>query len=309
MRNLLFIIIFIPGLISSGQKKNVCFSIDDLPVVSYGITDTAYLKNLTEKLVLSLKNNNIQAIGFVNGTKLFTNKSVDKFQVELLKIWLSNGLDLGNHTFSHPDYNNVSLNEFSRDIVKGENVLKEIIESRNKSLRYFRHPFLHTGNSKAKSDSLYNFLYTHGYVTAPVTIDNDDYLFAVAYKRAKSNTDLQLAARIGHDYVNYMEAKVKYYEKQANALFGRDINQILLIHASLLNADYVDSLAFMFRKNNYGFLSMEQALKDDVYKSEIKVFGDYGISWIDRWALTQGKKGTFFKDEPVTPDYIKKLAE
>jgi peptidoglycan/xylan/chitin deacetylase (PgdA/CDA1 family) len=309
MRNLLFIIIFIPGLLSCGQKKHVCFSIDDLPVVSYGISDTTYLKNLTEKLVLSLKNNKIQAIGFVNGTKLLTNKSVDKFQVELLRIWLSNGMDLGNHTFSHPDYNNVSLKEFSYDIIKGENVLKELIESSDKTLKYFRHPFLHTGNSKEKSDSLNNFLSTHGYVTAPVTIDNDDYLFAVAYKRAKSKTDIQLAARIGHEYINYMEAKVKYYEKQVNILFGTDINQILLIHASLLNADYSDSLAQMFRRNNYDFTSMEQALKDEVYKSDITVFGNYGISWIDRWALTQGKKGAFFKDEPVTPDYIKKLAE
>jgi hypothetical protein len=65
----------------------------------------------------------------------------------------------------------------------------------------------------------------------------------------------------------------------------------------------------MFRKNNYVFVNMDKALEDSAYKTEINFFGKWGISWIDKWALSQGKKGDFFKDEPATPDYIKKLSE
>jgi viroplasmin and RNaseH domain-containing protein len=165
------------------------------------------------------------------------------------------------------------------------------------------------GNSKEKNDSLNNFLSDHGYTIAPVTIDNEDYLFALAYKRAKDNENFALMKKIGSDYIDYMEHKLKYFEKQVYLLFGREINQILLIHANLLNADYLDSLAKMFLKNNYEFVTMEEALKDNVYQTNITVYGKWGISWIDRWALSQGKKGDFFKDEPATPDYIKKLSD
>jgi peptidoglycan/xylan/chitin deacetylase (PgdA/CDA1 family) len=309
MKILTFLILIIPGLLSFGQKKQVCFSFDDLPVVSYGVTDTIFQKNLIDKLVLSLKDNKIPAIGFVNEIKLYNNQGIIRFQVELLKKWADNGSDLGNHTYSHPDYNVESFNDFSQDILKGETVTKEILNSKNKSIRYFRHPFLHVGNTKVKADSLSDFLSDHGYITAPVTIDNEDYLFALAYSRAKIKADTNMMIKIGHDYIDYMESKLKYYEKQAKILYGRDINQILLLHASSLNSDYVDSLAFIFRRNNYDFVSMDEALKDDVYRSKITVYGNWGISWIDRWALSQGKTGSFFKDEPTTPDYIRKLSE
>jgi hypothetical protein len=54
---------------------------------------------------------------------------------------------------------------------------------------------------------------------------------------------------------------------------------------------------------------MDKALKDNVYKTPITVYDDSGISWIDRWALSKGKRGRFFKDEPTAPYYIKKLSE
>jgi peptidoglycan/xylan/chitin deacetylase (PgdA/CDA1 family) len=292
-----------------GQKKQVCFSFDDLPFVSYGMDDTCNQKKMFDKLILSLKTNKIPAIGFANGKKLYKNDSLIYFQYSLLNDWVSSRLDLGNHSFSHFDYNNVPFQEYSKDILNGEHILKKILMSKGKSLQYFRHPFLHVGNSKTKADSLEQFLRANGYKVAPVTIDNDDYLFALAYKRTKEKNDTDLALKIGHDYVIYMEQKARYFEKQARNLFGRDINQILLLHASLLNSDYVDSLADMFRKNNYEFISMDKALEDKTYKTNVTSFGNWGISWIDRWALSQGKKGDFFKDEPTTPDYIKKLSE
>ncbi len=308
---LLFIIISILAVVPSfSQGKQVCFSIDDLPTVAYGISDTVFQKALTDKLISSFTANKIPAIGFVNEMKLYdgNNKAIS-FQIQLLNAWVDGGLELGNHTFSHPDYNSVSLKRYSQDILKGEMVTKEILKRHGNRLTYFRHPFLHTGNSKEKSDSLHYFLTRHGYTVAPVTIDNDDYLFALAYHRAKNKGDMQLMKQIKKDYVDYMEKKLHYFERQSHQLFGRNIKQILLLHASLLNADTMDSLANMYQENGYEFISMTDALKDEAYKTEITRFGNWGISWIDRWALSQGKKGDFFKDDPVTPDYIRKLTE
>jgi len=304
----LFILLF-SGLLAFGQHKQVCFSFDDLPVVSYGITDTVFQEKLVNNLVKSLNNNKIQAIGFVNESNLYDNEGVNQFQVKLLKIWVNSGLDLGNHTFSHPDYNTVSFKDYSEDILKGETISRKILNDRGKSIKYFRHPFLHVGNSKVKADSLSDFLLKKGYHVAPVTIDNEDYLFALAYKRATVKKNTGLMQRIGRDYVNYIEKKLNYYNNQANRLFGRAINQILLLHVSSLNSDYIDSLITMFKKNNFIFVSMDKAIEDQVYKTEVTAFGNWGISWLDRWALSQGKKGDFFREDPSTPDYITKLAE
>lgn len=301
-----FLLSWVP---SYGQRKQVCFSIDDLPTVAYGITDTVFLEQLTDKLIASLNKNKIPAIGFVNESKLYKNDQPMPFQIQLLNHWVDSGLELGNHTYSHPDFNSVTMKEYTQDILKGELITRELLKRKAIRLTYFRHPFLHVGNSKEKSDSLKHFLITHGYTEAPVTIDNDDYLFALAYHRANKKKDLNLMKQIESDYIKYMEQKLNYFEQQSNQLFGRDIKQILLLHASLLNANSMEALAKMFQRNGYEFITMAEALQDEAYMTPITKYGNWGISWIDRWALSKGKKGDFFKGDPVTPDYIKKLAE
>ncbi|MCB0651692.1 MAG: polysaccharide deacetylase family protein [Saprospiraceae bacterium] len=310
MKLLTVIIFLLINIVSYGQQqKQVCFSFDDLPVVNYGIKDSTYQKDLFNKIVLSLQTNNVPAIGFVNEKKLYDDKGIIQYQVDLLRKWSTSELELGNHTFSHPDYNKVSFQYYTDDILKGEIIVKGILNEQDKQIKYFRHPFLHVGNTKARADSLNAFLIKHNYLVAPVTIDNADYLFALAYKRTKEKNDTALMNTIGHDYIDYMEKKLKYFEMQSNNMFGRDISQILLLHASMLNSDYLDSLIALYKANNYVFVSMDEALKDTAYKTEITVYGNWGISWIDKWALSAGKKGEFFEEDPETPDYIKKLAE
>lgn len=179
-RALIFLVSFFSLTQSFGQNKQVCFSIDDLPLVTYGVTDTLYQKGMMDRLISSLKTNKIPAIGFVNEVKLFKDNKVISFQVGLLNKWVNSGLALGNHTYSHPDYNFLSFHAFTQDILRGEVVTNQILKTKSLSLKYFIHPFLHVGNSKDKSDSLTVFLSDHGYTVAPVTIDNEDYLFALA---------------------------------------------------------------------------------------------------------------------------------
>jgi peptidoglycan/xylan/chitin deacetylase (PgdA/CDA1 family) len=296
-------------LFASGQVNKVCFTYDDLPVVPYGANDSISQQRLTTKLVGTIVSQQIPATGFVNEIKLFENDSPITYQINLLKVWCQNGLELGNHTYSHHDYNHVSFQSFTDDLVKGEVVTSELLAAQGKKVRYFRHPYLHTGTPQQRADSLEQFLQRRGYTTAPVTIDNDDYLFALAYRRALGRSDTALASQIGRDYVVYMEQKALYFEKQSNRLFGRNISQILLLHANQLNADFTDELAAMFRRNKYTFVSLEEAMQDPAYTTPVKVFGAWGISWLDRWALSAGQKGAFFKDDPPTPEYIRKLTE
>lgn len=297
------------GLFASGQTKKVCFSFDDMPFVNYGMTDTTLQKEKFSALVRTLSVNNVPAIGFVNGQKLLKEGSPDNFQIGLLRSWIGSGLEAGNHTYSHPDFNLVFFKDYTDDILKGEDILKDLCEASGRHLNYFRHPFLHVGQTKEKADSLAYFLKSHGYKTAPVTIDDEDYLFACAYSTALLKNDTALMNRIGRDYIGYMKKKIRYFENQSEKLFGRKISQILLIHASALNSDYISSLIDLFRSEGYTFVSMDEALTDSAYKTPITVYGKWGISWLDKWALSQGKKGEFFKDDPESPDYIKSICQ
>ena len=304
MKSLFLVIMLSFSSIVWAQQKQVCFSVDDLPVVSYGMNDTSFQKNITAKLLASFTRNHIPAIGFVIGKKLLNDTLINPFQVSLVERWIDGGFDIGCHTYSHPDYNSVSCKEYTDDLLKGEVIIKEILARKGKDLTYFRHPYLHVGNTKLKADSLSDFLKQHGSTTAPVTIDTDDYFFAVAYARTHAKNDTALYKQIGRDYLAYMEKKILFYEQQAQALFGRNISQILLVHASWLNSEYMDSLASMYTSHGYTFVSMEKALEDTVYQTEVTVFGKYGISWLDRWALSRGKQKDFFKNDPVPPEYV-----
>ncbi len=291
------------------QQKQVCFSIDDLPVVNYGINTPEFHIQITEKLLSGLKKNEIQAIGFVNEGKIYDAKGkVIFFQKENLEKWLKYRMDLGNHTLRHKDFNNVDFSDYTVEILKGEKITKALLSKYNQEMKYFRHPFLHVGATQQRADSLENFLKNHKYITAPVTIDNEDYLFANAYQKVLIRKDSVLAHKIGKDYISYMEQKIFYYEKMSQALFGRQIPQILLIHASLLNADYIQALAEIYTKNEYKFTTMEQTMTDQAYETPITKFGRYGISWLDRWAISQGKTGDFFKGDPETPQYVVDLS-
>jgi hypothetical protein len=140
---------------------------------------------------------------------------------------------------------------------------------------------------------------------APVTIDNSDYLFAAAYDLAPADSVRQ---RVADEYIRYMEAVTAYYEQQSTALFGREIAQVLLLHANNLNADHFGRLAQMYARRGYTFVPLEHALADPAYASEDTYTGPAGITWIHRWALTRGRRGAFFAGEPTVPDWVQALS-
>ena len=105
-----------------------------------------------------------------------------------------------------------------------------------------------------------------------------------------------------------MEAVTAYYERQSTAIVGREVRQTLLIHASALNAAAFDRLASMLRARGYRFVTLDRALEDPAYKHRDDYYGPGGITWLHRWALTDGKRGTFFAGEPPVPDWIDQAA-
>jgi hypothetical protein len=82
---------------------------------------------------------------------------------------------------------------------------------------------------------------------------------------------------------------------------GREFPQILLIHATQMNADLMPDLLAMFRRRGYIFVSLDHALTDPAYRLPDEYAGTGGMSWIHRWAKTKGVART---PEPEPPAWV-----
>ena len=98
-------------------------------------------------------------------------------------LWLDAGADLGNHSYSHLNINNVPLEKYTADIVKGEPILRAALAARGKKLEFYRHPFLFTGPTPQIKKDMQEFLDKHGYRVAPVTSMTTDYEYAALYTK------------------------------------------------------------------------------------------------------------------------------
>ena len=288
----------LPGLLALaalGQSRQVAITFDDLPRGgdTRDARDLKSIRAMTEKLLSALRG--VPLIGFVNAGRV--PELGDAGLQSILKIWRDHGADLGNHTYSHPNINQIPLADYTADILRGEPAVTAALG--HKPL-YFRHPFLFTGKDTATKRGLAEFLAAHGYVVAPVTLDNDDYVLARVYATSLAD-DPKLAQRVKDAYVPYMESIFAFFEARSKEVTGHEIAQILLLHANQLNADSMPALLAMMRRRGYRLVTLEEALRDEAYRLPEEYVGTGGFSWIHRWSKTQGMPG---KGEPPEAAWI-----
>lgn len=285
--------------------RMVAVTFDDLPGVSQHGRSVEEHARITDGLLRHIREQRVPAVGFVNEAKLVTDGRVDERRVDLLRRWARAGLELGNHGYAHADLHASSTDAYLTDVARGDSVTRLVLAASGRRPRFFRHPFLHTGRTLEDRRRVEAWLAERGYGVAPVTIDNHDYLFAAAYDRAPADS---VRRRVADTYVDYMERMTAYYEQQSVSLLGREIPQVLLLHANHLNADHFGRLARMYARRGYAFVPLERALQDPVYASADTYTGPAGITWIHRWALTAGKRGAAFAGEPEVPSWVQELA-
>jgi len=282
--------------------RAIAFTFDDLPASRSG--SLADIQNINARLLATLRARGITATGFVNEIKLAV-PGEEAERAALLESWLAAGHDLGNHTYAHLRFYDTPLAEMEADVLRGERVTRTRMAAHGTRPRYFRHPTLNTGRDSLARAAFERFLASNGYAIAPVTIDNDEYLYAAAYDRARARGDAKEQERIGGEYLRYMQEACHFSEQLSRRLFGREIAQVLLLHANALNAAYLDELATLFRGRGYRFVSLDRALVDAAYGSRDTYIGPMGISWLQRWAITRGEPPG---DQPAAADWVRAAA-
>src|SRR5512143_4077106 len=307
-RRLLLLLVLLPFAAAAAPTppaRAVAITFDDLPFAAVPTEDDAQLEAVTARLLHSLQAAQVPAVGFVNEAKLTRDGTLDPRRVDLLQSWIKAGFELGNHTYSHPSLNRIPLDAFEADLLQGETVTRPLMQGSGRPLRWFRHPFLHQGATAEVRAAFGQFLTTHGYVVAPVTVNSAEWVFAAAYSRAQAQGDEDAARRIGAAYVPYMQAVFAQAEQLALDLFGRPIPQVLVLHANALNADHFDALAAMLRQRGYRFISLDDALRDSAYASPTGLGGVEGESWLACWARQAGLRPAL---PPPVPGFVTQWA-
>ena len=288
---------------AAAQQRAVAVTFDDLPYQASEaeLCDPVRAMALTEDFVAMLRPLDTRATVFVNEGKVCeAHRAV--LLPALLGVWLDAGLDLGNHTASHINIHRTTVEAYLADVDAGALVSRAVLAERGRALRFFRHPYLFTGETPEKKAAIAAGLAERGYTVAPVTIDNNDWMFAAVYRDAEAAGDEALKARIGETYVAHMTAVLDHWEPYSAELSGgREPAQVLLLHANSLNRDWYPQIHALYQARGYRFVTLDEALADPIYSHADDYVRANGVSWLHRWTFSEGRP---IRWEPEPPQWI-----
>jgi peptidoglycan/xylan/chitin deacetylase (PgdA/CDA1 family) len=267
------------------RAEGVALTFDDLPTMAL-TSDASYAQITTNRLLGGLRRHRFPATGFVIGERLEGAGGVT--HTSLVKRWAAAGMVLGNHTYSHISLNKTPVDQYIADVARADVVLRPLIPAGH-PLAWFRHPYLETGLTIDARHRFEDWLTAHGYRVAPVTMENADYVFALPYDDAVRRHDHAGALRIRRAYLEHTAKAVAWYRAAASGLLGRRPSFVFLLHATRLNADVLDQLADILRRNDLHVIGLERAMTDPAYQIADRYAGPDGDEWLSRWSRTLNK--------------------
>ncbi len=263
------------------------------------------MEEANKRLIAGLVRAHVPATGFV------ITQGIEQAGVNgqhILRLWLDAGFDLGSHSYSHPNFGDISTDQMEADVARADAMLRPLLKANGHSLQFFRFPYNDTGDTQSKHDDFAAYLKVHGYQVATCTIDTSDYLFAAAYARAIGSKDLTLANHIRQEYLAYSATEIDFYAALNHRVLGYEPPQVMLIHDSLLNADSIDDLLNLFRTRAYHFVTLTEAQRSPAYSIPDTYVTKYGVMWGYRWAKERNV-GLLEMHESDPPDWITDYAD
>jgi lysophospholipase L1-like esterase len=232
----------------------VVLTFDDLPEhgpLPAGVNASQVARSITA----TLRRHRVPvAYGFANMAQVERNLAL----AEALRIWTEAGYPLANHGWSHVALDTLTPAGFDFELMRNEAAL-------GSALRYFRYPFLAEGKDPALRDAARRILADRGYSIAPVSIDFSDWALNTAYARCAAQKNSAGIARLEAAFLADAEAAIHHARKSAMSQFGRDIPQVLLLHAGGMTARMLPHLLAMIEEQGFRYGSLAEALADPVH--------------------------------------------
>jgi uncharacterized protein (TIGR02246 family) len=259
------------------MRRPVLVSVDDLPIAMRLHAQPAERKAITQGLLAALAKHRIQAVALVTWSNV-----LDPTDLELLRMWIDAGHELGNHSWDHLSYTHTDKDPYVADVEKARARLAEFLAPLGRKPRFFRFPFLREGNTKEKLDAMRAYLEKSGQRNLPVTIDNDDWAYAEPWVKARQAGDAKAMARVAQEYHENLHTTFHTQEARSERLFGRAVPEILLLHANEIGSTQWDALFTWLEETGHRFASADSVLADAAYAEAHSYVNDWGPSLWDR---------------------------
>jgi peptidoglycan-N-acetylglucosamine deacetylase len=231
------------------------------------------LKDWNQLILDNLEKHDINAAFFVTGSRLTNEKGH-----YILESWDKAGHKIGNHTYTHPNFNNedVTAQMLAKEIMINDSLIKNY----DNFFPYFRFPYLKEGNTVAKRDSIRKYLKETDYKNGYVTIDASDwYINSRLSKKLKNDPNLNLDS-FRDFYIQHLFERACFYDSIAHKLTNRRINHTLLLHHNLTSALFLDDLIQYFKDNGWEIVDAEKAFEDKIFdKMPNNIPAGEGLIW------------------------------
>ncbi|MCR9162547.1 MAG: polysaccharide deacetylase family protein [Nannocystaceae bacterium] len=238
----------------------VAITVDDLPAHGPTIDGLTRLA-VHQALLAAFASHEVpQVYGFVNAQSL---ERAPELRAPL-EAWVAAGHPLGNHTYSHPSLREIGLDDYFADIAQNEPTLDALAPGGVRTPT-FRYPYLLEGMSREDTLAIRAHLDERGYRDAPVTIDFYDWAFNAAFARCTAAGNSRAVQAIEKTYMAHAMEMLAWSDAAAQALYGRRIPHVLLIHAGAINAGLIEPLLDAMEAEGVEWISLDDALADPVY--------------------------------------------
>jgi peptidoglycan/xylan/chitin deacetylase (PgdA/CDA1 family) len=222
--------------------------------------------DVISKVIASIREEGLPpAYGFVNAVRIEEQPA----EAAVLQAWYAAGNSLANHTWSHMNLDQHSLEDFEQDAARDEPALATLMK--DEDWHWFRYPFLAEGDSPEKRAAFRNFLREHGYKLAAVTMSFGDYQWNEPYVRCKTKNDASGIATLENTYLAAAEESIEYYRGISHTLYQRDIPYVLLMHVGAFDAEMLQRLLQLYRRKGFEFVSLPEAERDEFYSGAIQL--------------------------------------
>ena len=261
----------------------VAITVDDLPAHGPRVDGLTWLA-IHERLLEAFASHRVpQVYGFINADKMDHTPELR----EPLEAWVAAGHPLGNHTYSHPSLREIELDAYFADIARNEPVLDALaLDGRRNPT--FRYPYLLEGMSREDTIAIREHLDERGYRTAPVTIDFYDWAFNAAFARCTAAENERAVKAIEKTYLAHALEMLAWSDAAAQALYGRRIPHVLLIHSGAINAGLIEPLLEAMEAAGVEWVSLDAALADPAYAETFVHEGRNQGTLLDQKIDTEG---------------------
>jgi peptidoglycan/xylan/chitin deacetylase (PgdA/CDA1 family) len=245
---------------SSTAHPLIALTFDDLP--AHGPLPPGETRaDIATKILAALRDAHVPpTYGFVNGATLESETQ----DLPVLEAWRASGNPLGNHTWSHMNLDQNSLEDFEANVTRNEPLLRKMMD--NEDWHWFRFPYLAEGYTPAKHDGIRAFLAEHGYKIADVTMSFADYLWNDPYARCVAKADTVSIAQLQSTYLAAAAANFSFYRRLSQSLYKRDIPYVLLMHIGAFDAEMLPKLLEFYRYRGVQFITLPEAERDPFYR-------------------------------------------